>query len=258
MDLFGGLSVKQEASKPPSPAPEAPATPAEPEAPEAEPEAPPEPEPSLLDLRAEPEVIRAPTPPVPEPPKPVARRPIVKKKRAKRVGYERTEDDAAPPTPPPPEPEPEPVAPEPEPSPVKEEEEDPDEGLSAEQAAWLHQAAEAPAPAPKPAPPARPHQASPKAERKKPTVISKMEEAGKRLTGVFKRPSPRTKSPPARAPTPDVAPSSSEEDEESDLEAKVRAAMARNDSDESVDELDYAPREEVVQSLPRSGPATSS
>ena len=67
----------------------------------------PEPEPSLLDLQAEPEVIRAPTPPVPEPPKPVVRRPIVKKKRAKRVGYERTEDDAAPPTPPPPEPEPE-------------------------------------------------------------------------------------------------------------------------------------------------------
>ncbi len=279
MDLFGGLSVKQEASKPPSPAPEAPATPAEPEAPqtgrestgsafsflnspppaepEPEPEPEPAPEPSLLDLRAEPEVIRAPTPPAPEPVKPVARRPIVKKKRAKRVGYERTEDDAAPPTPPPPEPEPEPVAPpEPEPSPPKEEEEeDPDEGLSAEQAAWLHQAAEAPAPAPKPAPPARPHTASPKAERKKPTVISKMEEAGKRLTGVFKRPSPRQKSPqPARAPTPDVAPSSSEEDEESDLEAKVRAAMARNDSDESVDELDYAPREEVVPEPPAKRP----
>ena len=242
MDLFGGLSVKQEASKPPSPAPEAPATPAEPEppatgrestgsafsflnspppaepeAPEAEPEAPPEPEPSLLDLRAEPEVIRAPTPPVPEPPKPVVRRPIVKKKRAKRVGYERTsEDGSAPPTPPPPEPEPEPAAPEPEPSPPKEEEEDPDEGLSAEQAAWLHQAAEAPAPAPvRAAPPPRPHTASPKAERKKPTVISKMEEAGKRLTGVFKRPSPRQKSPqPARAPTPDVAPSSSEDEDD--------------------------------------------
>ena len=115
--------------------------------------------------------------------------------------------------------------------------------------------AEAPAPAPKPAPPARPHTASPKAERKKPTVISKMEEAGKRLTGVFKRPSPRQKSPqPARAPTPDVAPSSSEEDEESDLEAKVRAAMARNDSDESIDELDYAPREEVVPEPPAKRP----
>ena len=76
-----------------------------------------------------------------------------------------------------------------------------------------------------------------------------MEEAGKRLTGVFKRPSPRQKSSPARAPTPDVAPSSSEDedDDTSDLEAKVRAAMARNDSDESVDELDYAPREEVVE-----------
>ena len=268
MDLFGGLSVKQESSsRAPSPAPDAPAAPAAPATPveapdtgrestgsafsflnspppEPEPEAPKSPEPSLLDLQAEPEEIRLPTP---ELPKPVARRPIVKKKRAKRVGYERTDEDAAtPPATPPPEPEAEPEEPpqEEEPSPPEDAAADPDQGLSAEQAAWLREAAEAPAPAPRAAPPAQPPLRAP--EKKSSKVIASISDAGKRFTGVFKRPSPRQKSPPAPAPAPPVAESSSDDEDDgdtSDLEAKVRAAMARNDSDESLDELAYSPKE---------------